>query len=293
MILVTGATGNVGRAVVQQLAGVGEPVRAMVRDLRRAADLPDRAEPFVADLGDADALLAAMRGIDRVFLMDTSHGIDNTARAVHAAVQSGVEHIVNLSSIGASLDPIPQIGRWHREREEFIESSGVGVSFIRPGYFMSNTLAWADAVNGDHVVRQPGGSSLFAPVDPADIAAVAATWLMRPSEAPGARIAVLTGPELTDLPGQVHTLAQVLRRELAYEDVTDEQVAVDMRARGIPESFVDAAVELNGTLRSGRLGFVSSDVQTITGRRPRSYREWAEAHADRFAAPGGRTPSAT
>src|SRR5262249_2930830 len=149
-----------GRNVVHQLSSTGEPVRAMVRDSRRAVDLPPDVERYAADLGDLDALMGAMRGVDRIFLMNTTHSIDNTTRAVEAALRSGVRHIVSLSSIGASLDPSPLMGRWHRDREELVRSSGVGASFLRPGYFMSNTLSWAAAVSGDGVVRQAGGSSL-------------------------------------------------------------------------------------------------------------------------------------
>jgi uncharacterized protein YbjT (DUF2867 family) len=282
MILVIGANGNVGRHVVEHLFQAGMPVRAMVRDSSRAGRVPRYVEVVRGDLTDRTSLGEAFAGARQVFLMDASHGIDNTARAIDAAVAAGVEHVVNLSSIGAALDPMPAIGQWHKDREDLIRASGLRCSFIRPGYFMSNTSAWAPAIYSDGVIRQAGGDAQFAPVDPADIAAVAAAWLIEQADLPTSPAAVITGPELLDLSGQVRVLAEVLGRPLRYEDIPDAVVASELRDAGAPGQVVEAILELTGMLRSGTLAFTSGDLERLTGRPGRPFRLWARAHADWF-----------
>jgi uncharacterized protein YbjT (DUF2867 family) len=281
MILVTGATGTVGTLVATQLVATGHATRALVRDTRRAK-LPRSIEIAVGDFTDRDSLVAAMRGVDRMFLMDVSHDIDNTANVVAAAVASGVGHIVNLSSIGASLDPMPAMGRWHRHREDLIAASGIRCSFIRPSYFMSNTFAWATAVAGDGVVRQPGGDATFAPIDPGDIAAAAVALLLRPSATAGEHASVLTGPELLDLPTQVKILSEAVNRPLRYEDITDADVARSMQERGASPDLIDAVAELNSLLRSGALAVRTDEVAHITGRPAAPFRHWVRGHLDAF-----------
>src|SRR5262245_7170287 len=136
MILVTGATGNVGRELVRELDGVGVPFRILVRDLGRAVALP--GERVVGDLGDPGTLLPAFAGVDRLFLLTPGIGLDDTRNAVAAARSAGVGHVVHLSSFNALGDPMPAMGRWHSEREQVIRGSGIPATFLRPGGFMTN-----------------------------------------------------------------------------------------------------------------------------------------------------------
>lgn len=176
MLLVTGATGNIGGDLARELAGRGARFRVLVRDPARAAGLP-AAERVVADLGDAATLPPAFAGADRLFLLPTGIGLEHTANAVAAARDAGVRHIVHLSSLTVVGDPVPAMGRWHHEREEIVRASGIPFTILRAGAFMANALEWAATVRGGGYVLDPTGPGRFAPVDTADLAAVAAAVL--------------------------------------------------------------------------------------------------------------------
>lgn len=139
-LLITGATGHVGMHLISLLHGKGYSVRALVRDRTRAAGLPDEVEVVVGDLARPETLPAALAGVERVFLLDASHGLDLTRNVVAAAREAGVQQIVNLSSIGAGLDPMPIMGRKFAAREALIRESGMAWTFLRPSYLMSNAL---------------------------------------------------------------------------------------------------------------------------------------------------------
>src|ERR1700759_2724300 len=150
MILVTGATGNIGRELVREHAesNTAADFRVLVRDPVRAAaalpgllDLPG-AEHVVGDLGDPATLPAAFAGVDKLFLLTPGIGTEHTAHAVSAARSAGVKHIVHLSSFNVLGDPMPAMGRWHHDREQIARDSGIPATFLRPGGFMSIAFDW-------------------------------------------------------------------------------------------------------------------------------------------------------
>lgn len=130
MLLLTGATGNVGRELSRELAAQDVPFRVLVRDLDRAATLPPRAERFVGDLADPATLRPAFKGVTRLFLLVPGVGLDHTRHALAAATAGGVQHIVLLSSFNVLGDPIPAMGRWHHEREQMIRASGIPATML-------------------------------------------------------------------------------------------------------------------------------------------------------------------
>jgi len=177
MILISGATGNVGKVLVKQLLDEGVQIRVLVRDERKVAEFGTRVDVVVGDLDKPDTLTAAMRGVDRLYFVTPV--TEQVVNLLKAAKRAGVRHVVKQSTIEAdrSLGP----GKWHRAQEELVKSMGFAWTFIRPTMFMSNVIEWWGAtIKMQNAVYFPGGNGTVPPVDARDVAAVACTVLTRP-----------------------------------------------------------------------------------------------------------------
>jgi (4-alkanoyl-5-oxo-2,5-dihydrofuran-3-yl)methyl phosphate reductase len=278
MILVIGATGKVGKELVPMLLERGMPVRVLLRDPRKAAHLDQRAERFVGDLDRPETLNAPTQGVSSVFLLTFETQQDQNLIA--AAVRSGVQHIVKLSTLEAS-QPHLRIGRWHRERERLIDESGIGWTFLRPGMFMSNTIEWwAETVKKQAAVYFPGGKGRVAPVDPLDIARVAACVLSRPGHL--GRVYELTGPELLSIGDMAQTIGRVIDKPVRYVNVPLLAAKVQMRLSGMNRELVGALIELAEELRNDRAAQLTHTVGQITGMPARSFEAWCREHKGAF-----------
>jgi uncharacterized protein YbjT (DUF2867 family) len=281
MILVTGATGNVGRELARELDAVDAPFRVLVRDPARAAALPVRAGRVVADLGDPATLAPAFTGVDRLFLLTPGIGVDHTVHAVAAAQAAGVGHIVHLSSFNVLGDPMPAMGRWHHEREQVIRDSGIPATFLRPGGFMTNAFDWLPTIRRGGYVLDPVGPGRYAPIDPADIAAVAAVALTHDGHQ--GREYVLTGDELLTVAEQVKILAAAAGRDIEVRAASDPEEAVASRfPDGAPPALADAIVEGFTIMRADTAGFRTDTVRRLLGRAPRPFADWCARNADAF-----------
>jgi uncharacterized protein YbjT (DUF2867 family) len=281
MILITGATGNVGSEVVRALLTTQA---GRVRVLTRNPDavFPGGVHKVVADLGDGD-LAPALDGVTAVFLVTDGLNIAAYDRRVVAAAKSaGVERIVKLSvrNVGhQGNDPISDL---HRAGEEAIRDSGIGWTFLRPTAFMSNALNWAGMIPGQ-VVYAPFADGRAAVVDPADIAAVAAACLTEDGH--NHRVYELTGPEPLSPGDQVALLGKVLGTDLRYAEVDPEDTIAQWVAYGMPEQYAHAAMELFRSTTEPYNSELTGDVAAVTGRPARSFTDWAEAHGAAFPAP--------
>lgn len=281
MILVTGASGTVGRALLDQLNPTGTPVRAMTRR-PDTADLPAGVEIVGADLGDPATLPAALRGVDRVFLLTGgSEGPQHDANLAHAAALAGVTHIVKLSALTVGDDTAADpITTWHRAGEHAVRDSGVPWTFLRPSGFMSNALMWADTVASHDTVYAPYGAGRTAVIDPRDIAAVAATALTQPGHQ--GRSYPLTGPEALAPADQVAILAEVLGRPLRYVDVPPDAARSAMTDDGMPPAVADAVLALLATALDPSAATVDPTVAKLIPTPPRTFGEWAQDHSAAF-----------
>lgn len=280
MYLITGATGNIGRGVVERLHEEGHDVRALVRDASRAGALPAGIDIAVGDLDDAASVAAAVRGVDGVFLLHAGAGTAQTEIMIDAAQGAGVRRVVLLSSIGAQLRPLPTLGETLAAREELLRASGLDATYLRPNQLMSNALWWADAIRAAGRVVDPTGPGRIPVVDPADIARVAALVLTRDGHVGHGYI--LNGPEALTSREQVAILAAVLGRPIGFVDVTPEQLARDSIDQGTPAPRAAAMRDLNELFRAGRAGVLADDIANLTGVAPRTFRAWCERHADAF-----------
>jgi uncharacterized protein YbjT (DUF2867 family) len=284
MILVTAATGNIGRELTRELDARGAELRILVRDPARAAGLPERAERTVGDLGDPATLTPAFKGVDKLFLLTQGIGTDHTTTAVTAARAAGVRHIVHLSSAHVTLDPIPAMGRWHHEREQIIRASGIPATFLRPGGFMTNALDWLPTIREGGYVLDPVGPGRYAPIDPADIAAVAALALTEDGHQ--GKEYVLTGDETFTVAEQVRIIAGTIGRDIEVRAAATPAEAVRFRfPNGAPQALADAVTEGFTLMRADTVGLRTDTVARLLGRSPRTFADWCARNADAFRPP--------
>jgi len=278
-ILVTGATGTVGRQVVSQLLAAGAPVRALTRN-PEAAGLPPEVEVVRGDLAVPETLEAGLAGIETVFLVWTA-----PAEAAPAAVERlarQARRLVYLTAPHRTPHPFFQqpnpMAAMHAEIERLIEASGLSWTFLRPGMFAANAIGWwAPQIRVGDVVRWPYGAAPTAPLDERDLAAVAIHTLLEDGHA-GAEY-VLTGPESLEQREQVMTIGEVLGRALRYEEIPPEEMDQVLPA---PASVL--TMLLNAWAAAlGQPAFVTSTVEEITGRRARTFREWVVDHREEFS----------
>jgi len=276
MILVTGATGNVGAELVHALAAAGEPVRALVRDDARRAALPAGVEAAVGDLNRPDTLAPALEGVRGVHLLAGYAGLPDALEHMRRA---GVERVTLQSSSAApSGDTTNAVARYHIESEAAIRDSGLEWTFLQPNGFMSNALQWAEQLRQGDVVTAPFAKVRTAQIDPRDIAAVAAVALTRDGHA--GRSYRLSGPESLLAAERVAILGSVLGRDLRLEPQSDENARAEMSST-MPAEYVDAffAFFAEGTLDESA---VLPTVEQVLGRPPRTFAEWARDHAGAF-----------
>ncbi|MER6512939.1 SDR family oxidoreductase [Nonomuraea sp. NPDC001636] len=275
MILVTGATGNVGRHLVDLLLGAGEQVRAISRNPERAG-LPDGVEVVKADMSQAEDLRAALRGADRAFLLPAAGQVDGFLRE---AARAGLGHVVLLSALAVTMKQAGVLGSAHAEYERAVAGSGLPWTFLRPGAFMANDLRWAPGVRNGGVVRAPFAEAATAPIDERDIAAVAARTLLDDGHA--GKAYELSGPASLTTADRVRILGEVLGRDLRLEELSPEQAREQMIAH-TPAPVVDSVLTLFASF-VGRAADVSPAVRELTGDAPHPYADWAARNAAAFS----------
>ncbi|MFI5671152.1 SDR family oxidoreductase [Streptomyces sp. NPDC051704] len=279
MILVTGATGTVGREVVRRLPG-GSAVRVMTRDPARFTGGPAAAEVVRADYGDPHSLARALDGVTAAFLVTGRVG-DDDERFVRAARTAGVRHVVKLSA-AAVVDPRADdvITRWQRATEDLVRGSGMDWTLLRPRAFMSNALSWAGSIRSEGVVRALYGGSANACVDPRDIAEVAVRALTEAGHA--GRAYTLTGPRAISAAEQTAQLAELLGRPLRFEELAPEQARTALAARH-PRDLVEALLAGAERQRAGAKAGVEATLPALLGRPAGTFRGWAEDHRGAFS----------
>jgi len=277
-ILVTGATGTVGREVVRQLLDDGHRVRALVRDSHKAHQFGETAEVVLGDLEKPETLAAAFSGIRKVFVLSVGPRLATMeANAFEAARAAGVEHIVKLSGrhVGADFMAATPLASWHAQSEQRLQSSGLSWTILRPGSFASNFLMWLDREQSTVALPVGDGKDTF--IDPRDIAAVAVA-LLTTSGHDGA-IYEITGPEWLTLGQATHKISEATGKPVTYTNIPEQVMLQAMVAQGIPTALAESMLSFFSGVKAGKIYSPTHTVEEVLGRPPRSFDDWAHNNA--------------
>ncbi|MGW5861107.1 SDR family oxidoreductase [Streptomyces sp. NPDC055239] len=278
MIVVTGATGNVGRPLTQALIEAGEQVTAVSR---RAVAVPDGVRHVTADLAEPACLTTALDGAKALFLLLSGDLHAPGARPtdlIDLAAASGVRRVVLLSSLGVATRPLGPTRVAMRAMEDALRESGLDWAVLRPGGFASNALAWAEPVRTQGTVAAPFGDVGVPVIDPADIAEVAAACLLDDRHTGG--VYELTGPEVITPRQQAAAIAAALGSPVRFHELTRDEAKAEM-TRHVPAELADDTLDIIGAPNPAELR-ISPDVEQVLGRAPHPFDAWVARNISVF-----------
>lgn len=278
-ILVTGATGNVGRHVVAGLRRTGVTVRALSRR-PDVAGFPAEVELVPGDLYEPDSVASAAEGADAAFLLWPAYDAEG-ARAAVDVLAKYVSRIVYLSASGVQDDQPPEANGVWGVVEDLVQRTGLEWTFLRAGGFATNTLEWAEQIRTGDVVRMPFPAAGRSLIHERDIAAVAVEALLDDRHI-GQKY-LLTGPETLTQTEQLQLIGDAIGRRLRVEEQTAEEARQQMLAGGTDPAFVEGALSYWSSLVEHPEA-VTRTVEELTGQPARTFRTWATEHAGSFQA---------
>ncbi|MBD8059206.1 SDR family oxidoreductase [Cellulomonas sp. JH27-2] len=269
-IAITGATGNVGRAVAEHLAGTPADLRLVVRDASRAPDLA--ADVAQTGYGDRAAAARALRGVDVLLMVSAAESADRLQQHrtfVDAAAEAGVRHVVYTSFLGASPDATFTLARDHWATEQHLRGSGMAWTFLRDSFYLDFLPALAGP---DDVIRGPAGDGRVGAVARADVARSAAAVLAAPDDHAGQTFD-LTGPAALTLEEAAAIITEVTGRPTTYHRETVDEAYASRRQYDAPDWQLDAWVSTYTAIAAGELAAVTDAVERLTGRVPVDLRD--------------------
>ncbi|UUV34105.1 SDR family oxidoreductase [Amycolatopsis roodepoortensis] len=272
-ILVTGATGTIGSALIPSLLTRGVAVRAMTRDPGRT--IPG-AETVVADLRDPDAVGAALKGVDAVFLNSPSapDAASLQTRFADLARDAGVNRLVLLSQYAARADSPVRFLRWHAEVEAHVRALGIEYTVLRPNLYLQALLAFSGTIEQGFLAA-PIGDAAVSAIDTRDIADAAAAVLTGTGHA--GRTYTLTGPRAVTHAQIAHALSEAMGRTVAFHDTSADQFAAAL-AGLLPPWQIDGLIEDYAHYARGEAAEVHTAVAELTGKPARDVTEFARDH---------------
>jgi uncharacterized protein YbjT (DUF2867 family) len=272
VILVTGATGKVGKELVKELKAARAPFRVGVRSPESAAG----TDAALFDFDRPETFAGALQGVDSVFLL-TSGGTAREARVVDAAKKAGVERLVKLSGWGAEEDAFV-IGRAHRSVEQTVEGSGLAWTFLRPNGFMQNySTSNAGLIKAQGVFYDSTHDSRYSTIDARDIGVAAAKVLTETGH--DGKAYKLSGPEALSTTEIAEKISRVIGRAVRHVNLPDGEYKKALVGFGMPEAHADALVDLNVYYRTGAGAPVTPDFERLAGRKPGNFDQFARDNA--------------
>lgn len=285
-VLVTGATGTVGREIIKQLSVVdGVRVRAGVHSIIKGENLKRLPEVEVVEMEftNQESLHAAFTHVDRLFMITpfTANQVEMAKTLVDEAIKKDVRHIIKLSALGADAKPGIQLGEWHREIEEYVEKSGIPFTFLRPSGFMQNFVNYnSKTIQEEGVIYMPIGDGKVGYIDARDIAAVGVEILK--GDGHEGMTYDLTGPEALSMQEVVAIMNDVTGRQIQFIDVPEEATREAMQREGAPDWMINALLELQGVYKSGSGNYMTDTVEKLTGRKPHTFWQFVQDYKECF-----------
>ena len=281
MILITGASGNVGREVLKQIAPTGVRVRAGFQSVGKV-NVPSEVEVAVIDYNQVETLREALQGVDRVFLVGppTAELTELERNAIDVIKQSAVQQVVKLSAMGGRESIFP---RQHAESEDYIRSCGVPYTFLRPNGFMQNMINYnAPTITRQNAFYGTEGDGRISQIDIRDVAAVALKVLRDENAAYLGQAYTLTGPEALTNSELAAIMSEVLGRKIQYINLPPQQFRGALLSAGVPEWSADALLDLERLYREGPAATVTDDVKQILGRKPIHFAQFVRDYQSAF-----------
>jgi len=285
MILVTGATGNVGSAVLAELADKPVNVRAFVRDPARLTVHAPNIEVFQGDFANEDDVRRALDGVDVAFLASnfSPSMVELQSRFIALAKITHVRRLVHLSGVGANMQICcARLLRWLGQLEATAADSGMTVTNLRATFFMQNLLQFASTIKQQGIIAGPFRSGRWTFVDARDVGAVGAAALL--NEQHDGKTYVVTGSEALSYQEVAERLSKKLGKSVRYLDITANEARGRLQAAGSSPVMVEATLELWDACASNLINVApTAVVRELTGRAPRSLEDFIADHRSRFA----------
>jgi uncharacterized protein YbjT (DUF2867 family) len=283
MILITGATGTVGRAVLEEVRKTGKPLKAMYRSEEDAKKAPPGVAAVIADFADKASLKAALQGVDTVFLVCSPipQLVELESNVIDASKAGGVRHVVLNSAMGAGDYPKSFPG-WHRKVEDKLKASGLHYTILRPNGFMQNIVMYnAPSIRAQGAFYAAMGQAKTSVIDVRDVASVAANALVSPTAHAG-QTYELNGPEALSNAEIATRISRVAGRPVQYVDIPRAAQRKAMLDVLMPEWQVTALLELQEYYISGKCAEVTDVLPKLLGRAPIRLEQFLEENKDSF-----------
>jgi uncharacterized protein YbjT (DUF2867 family) len=283
MILITGASGNAGGAVLNEVQKSGAPFHAMYRSEQDAGKAPAGTSTVIADFSSKESMQRALDGVDAVYLVCSPIPalVELESNAIDACREGGVKYLVLNSALGAGDYP-KSFPSWHRTVEDKLKGCGLAYTILRPNSFMQNILTYlAPSIREQGAFYAAMGDARTSYLDVRDIAAVVARLLASPGEHAG-KTYELNGPEAVTYTELAERIGRVSHRPVKYVDMSEEAQRKSMLGLGMPEWQVNAVLELQQYYTNGQGGAVTDVLQRLLGRAPVKLEQFSEEFKDSF-----------
>ena len=287
MILITGASGSAGGAVLKEVSKTNKRFRAMYRSREDAAKAAAGIPTVIADFADKASLRRALEGVNSVYLVcsPVRELVELEGNVVDVCRETGVRHVVLNSALGAG-DYSKSFPSWHHKVEEKLKASGLDCTILRPNSFMQNILTYyAPGIRSQGTFYAGMGSARTSFIDVRDLAVVATKALTAPEST--SKTYELNGPEALTYGEVAEKISRASGRKVQYVDIPEEQQKQSMLDQRMPEWQVTALLDLQAYYTGGKGGEVDDVLANLLGRSPTTMDQFLAEFADRFAAQAG------